>query len=88
MGKEYILATKKTRGLPPTDAFATLYPNIARWVQDSWIEVGRDDCNRSFVRVLDIGGLVWEGKASYPNVHEAMVAAEAACLAWFEENHS
>ena len=71
---------------PPADPFAGLYPYVARWVQDGWIEVGRDDFSRSFVRVLDIGGLVWEGAISYPTVHEALAAADAALAAWFAEN--
>jgi len=48
----------------PLDPFAALYPNITAWVQDGRVEIGRDDCSRSFVRALDIGGLAWEGKAS------------------------
>ncbi len=73
-------------GLPPADPFAALYPNVARWVQDGWVEIGRDDFSRSFVRVLDIGGMVWEGENSYPTVHEALLAADAAIGAWFDEN--
>lgn len=62
------------------------YPNIAAWVQDGWIELGRDDFSRSFIRVLDIGGLVWEGTAEYETVEAALLDAEAAIAAWFEEN--
>ena len=63
-----------------------LYPNVAGWVQDGWIELGRDDFNKSFVRVLDIGGLIWEGKASYPTVHDALQELDAAIAKWLEEN--
>lgn len=80
------MAKRKSPGVPPADPFAALYPNVARWVQDGWIELGVDDYNRSFIRVLDIGGLVWEGRGSYPTIHEAMQAADAATIAWFEEN--
>ena len=80
------MARQKPRGLQPSDPFAALYPNIARWVQDGWIEIGRDDMNRSFIRVLDIGGGIWEGNTNYASVHEAMLAADEACRKWFEEN--
>jgi hypothetical protein len=63
-----------------------LYPNVAQWVQDGWIELGRDDFSKSFVRVLDIGGLIWEGKAKYPTVHSALQALDAAIAKWIEEN--
>jgi hypothetical protein len=80
------MAKRKSPGAPPADPFATLYPNVATWVQDGWIELGEDDNNQSFIRVLDIGGMVWEGKRSYPSVHEALQAADAAIADWFEEN--
>ena len=71
---------------PPFDPFAALYPNVAAWVQDGWVEFGRDDFSKSFVRVLDIGGLIWEGEANYPTVHAAFLALDAAIAAWLEEN--
>lgn len=64
-------------GGPQADPFATLCPNIAAWVQHGWVEIGHDDYSRSFVRALDIGGMVWEGKASYPSLHEALQALDA-----------
>lgn len=73
-------------GKPQDDPFANLYPNIAAWVQDGWIEVGRDDYSRSFVRALDLGGMAWEGKTSYPSLHEALQALDAGIAAWLEEN--
>ena len=68
------------------ESFEERYPNIATWVQDGWIELGRDDYSRSFVRVLDIGGMVWEGEERYETVDEALAEAEAAIAAWLEEN--
>jgi hypothetical protein len=45
-------------------SFDELYPNIVWWAQSSgWMELGRGDCRRSLVRVLDIRGMFWEGKA-------------------------
>lgn len=80
------MARRKKEQPAVVDPFAALYPNVTKWVQDGWIEVGRDDCNRSFIRVLDIGGMIWEGKADYPSTHEALQAADAAIGSWLEEN--
>lgn len=68
------------------ESFDGRYPNIAGWVRDGWIEIGRDEYSRSFVRVLDIGGLVWEGEEEYETVEEALSAAEAGISVWLEEN--
>jgi len=68
------------------ESFDERYPNIAGWVRDGWIEIGRDEYSRSFVRVLDIGGLVWEGEEEYESVDQALAAAEAGIAAWLEEN--
>jgi hypothetical protein len=82
----------KRRNLPKradsaaADPFALLYPNVTAWVQDGWIEVGRDDFSRSFVRVLDIGGLVWEGETAYPTIHAAFLALDNAIADWIKEN--
>ncbi len=67
-------------------AFEERYPNVAGWVRDGWIEIGRDDYSRSFIRVLDIGGMIWEGKQEYETIDEALAEAEAAIMAWLEEN--
>src|SRR4051812_37993599 len=40
------------------DGFAETYPNIARWVKDGWIEIGRNDYSTSMIRVLDEGGMI------------------------------
>ena len=70
----------------PSYPFEERYPNIAAWVQDGWIEMGSDDYSRSFVRALDIGGMVWEGKESYPSVDEALQALDAGIGKWRREN--
>jgi hypothetical protein len=76
---------KSPKDAAPADSFEARYPNIASWVQDAWIEVGRDDTGRSFVRALDIGGLVWEGEESYASLDEALRALDAGIAAWLEE---
>jgi hypothetical protein len=67
------------------DSFEARYPHIASWVRDGWIEMGRDDCGRSFVRALDIGGLAWEGDGPYASIDEALCALDAGIATWLEE---
>ena len=58
------------------------YPHIAEWVQDhGWIEIGHDEHSTSFVRALDIGGLVWEG-----SLDEAFQDLEAGLTEWMRQN--
>jgi hypothetical protein len=68
------------------DSVAARYPNIAAWVQDGWIEIGRDDFSRSFVRALDIGGMIFEGKVHYASLDDALRDLDAGIAAWLEEN--
>lgn len=66
--------------------FEQAYPAVARWVRShGWIELGQDDWSGSFVRALDIGGMVWEGERGYPSVDEALRALEAALAAWMRQ---
>ena len=62
------------------------YPTIARWVQEyGWIEIGQDEMSPSFVRALNDGGMVWEGRKSYPTLDAALQALETALVAWMRE---
>jgi hypothetical protein len=62
------------------------YPTVARWVQEyGWIEIGQDDMSRSFIRALDDGGTVWEGRRSYPTLDAALQDLEAGLIAWMQE---
>jgi hypothetical protein len=62
------------------------YPTITRWVQEyGWIEIGQDEMSRSFIRALDEGGLVWEGRKSYPTLDAALQDLEAGLAAWMQE---
>lgn len=70
-----------------TTSLEELYPKIVWWTQSSgWIELGRDDSRRSFIRVLDIGGTVWEGKEQYDSADIAMDEAEKFIAQWRREN--
>jgi hypothetical protein len=66
----------RKRQKPAPDSFEGRYPNIAAWVQEGWIEIGRDDFSRSFVRALDIGGMVWEGAEEYDSLDDALRALD------------
>ena len=66
--------------------FSSTYPNIAAWTESyGWIEIGQDDFSQSFVRALDIGGMVWEGKSKYKSVDAALDDLEAALEKIIEE---
>jgi len=67
-------------------SFEDKYPKIADWVQDGLIEIGYTEGSRSFIRVFDEEGMVWEGKSNYSNVDEAFEDAEKGILAWLGEN--
>ena len=70
-----------------TSQFQETYPNIAFWVRDhGWIEIGQDDYSQSFVRALDIGGMIWEGKHRYTTLDEALRALEAGLAEWMQQN--
>lgn len=68
--------------------FDDLYPHLASWILsgDGWIELGQDDFSRSTVRILDIGGLIWESDQNYETVVGALDDAERAMAKWVEEN--
>ena len=63
-------------------AIAEQFPNVAGWAEDGWIELGPSEWTRSFIRVMDEGGMVWEGKESYGSIEEAFAEAERAIEAY------
>ena len=66
--------------------FSLTYPNISAWTESyGWIEIGQDDFSQSFVRALDMGGMVWEGKSKYKTVDAALDDLEAALEKIIEE---
>lgn len=50
-----------------------------------WLELGRDEWRQSLVRVLDGGGMIWESDASVTSLTDALALAEAALVAWMQE---
>ena len=70
----------------PNDKFFIKLPNIAAWTESyGWIEIGQDVDSQSFVRALDMGGMVWEGKPKYKSVDAALDDLEAALEKIIEE---
>ncbi len=68
-------------------SFLDLYPHVAEFVECcGWIELGHDDFSESFVRALDEGGMIWEGKPSYKSVDDALQDLETALERWLKEN--
>ena len=49
------------------------------------IEIGQDNYSQSFIRALDMGGMVWEGKPKYKSVDAALDDLEAALEKIIEE---
>lgn len=69
------------------EAFDDQYPNISWWCQGrGWIEVGPDEYRSSLIRVLDIGGMLWEGDDEYESVGEALTEADEFIGRWRVEN--
>jgi repressor LexA len=62
--------------------FEQMYPYIAAWVQDGYVEVGNDGYSRSFLRVLDEGGQIWESSEEYLSLDEALAAMDTAIANW------
>ncbi len=63
-----------------------VYPHVADWVYGGgWIELGQNEYSRSFIRILDIGGMRWEGTTRYTSLDALLRDAEAALIR-LEEN--
>lgn len=68
--------------------FDKKYPNITLWVTEyGWIELGQDSYSHSFVRALDEGGVIWEGRHSYMTMDEVFHELDEALARWIEDNY-
>ncbi len=66
----------------------TSYPNLAYFLRAiGWIEVGHDEDSlfTSFVRAMDAGGMVWEGKDEYRTLDEAFRDMDKALGKWMRK---
>ena len=67
-------------------AFEETYPALTRFVKlQGWIEVGLIGGSRSTIQVLDEGGYIWQGEASYDRLDDALRAADDAVAEWWRE---
>lgn len=65
------------------------FPHLSAWIQagECWVEFGTNDYSRSLIRILDIGGMLWESDQEYETLDALLQAAEDA-LAELEANGS
>ena len=68
-----------------TDLFAKAYPNLANWIHDGTIEIGRDGCSTSMIRIIDEGGVVFEGGTRHKSIDKMLEEAEEAAKEWLGE---
>jgi hypothetical protein len=72
------MATKSSK----QQQFEELYPFIAEWIDTrGWIEFGQNDMSRSMARILDEGGMLWEGKSRYASINALFADVEQAVKA-------
>jgi hypothetical protein len=62
----------------PNGVFEKKYPKLAAWIQGGWIEIGRDGVSTSLIRVMDEGGMVWEGGTRHKSIDKMLDEAEQA----------
>jgi hypothetical protein len=66
---------------PDSPMLENAYPHIAAWVDGGgWIELGQNEYSRSFIRILDIGGMLWEGTTRYISLDALFHDAEEALI--------
>jgi len=69
-----------------TPARSAPYPHLWRWAAEfGTVEIGHCGQTRSFVRVLDEGGLIWKGRRSYTTLDAALADAEAGVARWMRD---
>ncbi|MFT3773313.1 MAG: hypothetical protein QM820_48660 [Minicystis sp.] len=72
---------------PAPSPVATTYPAITRWVNEcGWIEIGYSEGSTGFIRALDTGGMIWEGKDTYTSLDAAMAALDKKLAQWMAKH--
>ncbi len=75
--------TEPKKAPKQSDTLEDKYPNVADWVfGGGWIEIGPSEGTNSFVRALDEGGMVFEGKSKYQTLDEALKALDEGIAQW------
>lgn len=67
-----------------TSTFTWLLGSSTATAGSSW---DKDDFSRSLVRILDIGGMIWESDERYATIDQALAAAEQALAEWIEKKY-
>ena len=63
------------------------FPQIANWVRHGgWVEIGLDGRNQFGVRILDEGGMIWEGGDADQSLDDLIQEAEDSLVAWLRES--
>lgn len=54
-------------------AVPTAYPNLSLWVAEfGTVEMGHRSQTRSFIRILDECGMIWNGRRRYRTLDDAL----------------
>ena len=62
------------------------YPHLWRWVAEfGTIQIGYCGHTRSFIRIIDEGGMVWKGRRSYRSLDAALADAEVGVARWMRD---
>jgi hypothetical protein len=67
------------------ESLETRYPMLAQWVHGrGWVEIGADaNWGSARVRVLDEGGMVWEGGDRNASLEELLALVDQALRDWW-----
>ena len=69
----------------PLSLLSDSYPHLCRWVVElGRIEIGYCHETRSFIRVMDEGGMIWKGRGTYPTLDAALADAEVGVARWMK----
>jgi hypothetical protein len=67
-------------------SFNDKYPYIVSWVRDGLVEIGYNEYDDAFLRVIDAGGVVWDSNKTYSNLDDAFEEMNRAIETWCTEN--
>lgn len=72
--------------MPKSKPLDEQYPHLCRFLKvQGWVAIGQDDYSASFVRALDPGGMVYEGKNHYASLEDALADLDAGIKAYMDE---
>jgi hypothetical protein len=72
--------------MPNSKTLDERYPHLQRFLKvQGWVAIGQDEYSSSFVRALDPGGMVYEGKDNYARLEDALADLDAGVKAYMDE---